>query len=325
MATALATLMSLPTVPLAAGPSPIHPMDRLRTALGPRCPKLLVKRDDLLSFACGGNKVRKMEAIAAEAAAAGADTLITCGGLQSNHARVTAAAGALRGLDVVLVLNGAPPARPAGNVLLDTLFGAEIRYVSSRTERTAAMEAAAEQLRSAGKRPFIIPLGASTATGALGFARGLAEVPAAGVKPTVIVHSTSSCGTQAGMVAGSSLLGLQTRVVGVSADADAASIQADVLALLRQMASRLGATASTIGADRAIEVDDRFVGDGYGIPTAASAEALSLAARHEGIVLDPVYTAKALAGLIGRIRNGEISEDETVLFWHTGGVPGLFA
>lgn len=332
MATALASLMSMKTVPLAAGPSPIQPMPRLQAALGPSCPKLFVKRDDLLTFACGGNKVRKMEAVAAEAAAAHADTLITCGGMQSNHARVTAAVGACLGLRVVLVLNGhstgagpTHPERLTGNVLLDTIFGADIRYVPDRADRAPAMDAAADELRARGRRPFIVPLGASTATGALGFARGLAEVGTAVLKPTVIVHASSSAGTQAGMIAGAALLGMRARVVGISADAASKDLQADVRRLLGQMAERLGATPATIGADQEIEVDDRFVGEGYGLPTDASREALSLAARCEGMVLDPVYTAKAMAGLIGRIRAGEMRQDESVLFWHTGGVPGLFA
>jgi D-cysteine desulfhydrase family pyridoxal phosphate-dependent enzyme len=325
VATALASLMSLPAVTLAAEPTPVHPMSRLAETLGPVCPRLLVKRDDLLSFALGGNKVRKMQAIAAQARAARADTLITCGGVQSNHARVTAAAGAALGMHVVLVLNGEPPARPAGNVLLDRLFGAEVRYVPSRDERAPAMEAIARDLSAGGRRPFIVPLGASTPTGALGFARAIAEVAAAGVKPDAIVHATSSGGTQAGLIAGCALFGLRARVIGISADAPAPEAAEGVSALLLAMARQLGGAPSSVGADRPIEVDDGFVGQGYGVATPASTEALELVARREGMVLDPVYTAKAMAGLIARIRAGAFQKSDTVLFWHTGGVPALFA
>jgi L-cysteate sulfo-lyase len=328
MATALAALMSMPSVTLAPEPTPLQPMTRLAAALGPDCPRLFIKRDDLLSFGLGGNKVRKMQAVAAEAIAAGADTLITCGGVQSNHARVTAAAGAALGLKVILVLNserGQPPARLTGNVLLDRLFHADVRYVASREARAPRMEGIAAELRAREKRPFVIPVGASTATGALGFARGVAELAAAGVKPSVIVHSSSSGGTQAGLVAGCALMGMRVRVLGVSADDSASELRGTVGALLQEMSRRLGCTPGSVGADGAIEVDDRFVGDGYGIPTAASTEALELVAQREGIVLDPVYTAKAMAGLLARIQAGEFSKNDTVVFWHTGGAPGLFA
>jgi L-cysteate sulfo-lyase len=325
MATALAALMSLPLIPLAPHVTPIDELTRLRAVLGPACPRVFMKRDDLLSFAMGGNKVRKMQAVAAEALAAGADVLITCGGIQSNHARVTAAAGAALGLKVVLVVNGEPQSRPTANALLDRLFGAEVRYVASRDERAPMMASVAAELAAAGHRPFVVPLGASTPTGALGFARGVAEIAAGGLRPDVIIASTSSGGTQAGLIAGTALFGLRTRIVGISADDPSAALAEVIRGLLGQMADRLGARAATVGADAEIEVDDGFVGGGYGVPTAASTEALELVARHEGIVLDPVYTAKAMAGLIARIRSAEFHAAQTMLFWHTGGQVGVFA
>jgi D-cysteine desulfhydrase family pyridoxal phosphate-dependent enzyme len=325
MATALATFMSLPLVTLAPHATPVDDLVRLRQALGPRAPRILMKRDDLLSFGFGGNKVRKMQAVAAEAMAAGADTLITCGGVQSNHARVTAAAGAALGLEVILVLNGRAPETPTGNTRLDQLFGAEIRRVSAREERAPMMEVVAAELRAQGRKPFVVPLGASTATGALGFARGLVEIAQSPVRPDVIVHSTSSGGTQAGLIAAAALLGLQTRVLGISADDPAAALVATIREILEGVAERLGAKAATLGADRDAEVDDTQVGGGYGVPTAASTEALELVARREGILLDPVYTAKAMAGLIARIRSDELTADRTILFWHTGGQAGFFA
>jgi D-cysteine desulfhydrase family pyridoxal phosphate-dependent enzyme len=325
MATALATLMSWPAVVLAPHVTPIDALTRLASALGPGCPRLFMKRDDLLSFAMGGNKVRKMQTVAAEALSAGADALVTCGGVQSNHARVTAATGAALGLRVVLVANGTAPARPTGNALLDRLFGAEIRYVAAREARAPMMETVAEELRAAGHRPWIVPLGASTVTGALGFARGVAEVVTAGLRPDVICTSTSSGGTQTGLIAGATLFGLATRVIGISADDPAQALSSTVNGLIDGVAERLGARRSSIAGDAAVEVDDTFVGGGYGVPTAESTEAMQLVARREGIVLDPVYTAKAMAGLLSRIRAGEFTANQTVLFWHTGGQPGLFA
>jgi D-cysteine desulfhydrase family pyridoxal phosphate-dependent enzyme len=325
MATSLKTLMSLPEMRLASTPTPVERLERLEKALGVSGRRLLVKRDDLLSFAMGGNKVRKLQTLAAEAATANADTLITCGGVQSNHARVTAAAGAALGLRVHLVLNGEPPREPTGNTRLDLLFGAEIHYVPTRDDRTPAMEAIAADLISRGSRPFVIPLGGSTPTGALGFARAVGELVAAGVSPDVILHASSSGGTQAGLIAGCSLFGLKTKVIGISADASSHELARVVHDLLVQIASRLGASERSVGADQPIEVDDRFIGAGYGIPTAASTEALTLAARTEGLVLDPVYTAKAMAGLIARIGEGTLGPAETMLFWHTGGQPGVFA
>jgi 1-aminocyclopropane-1-carboxylate deaminase/D-cysteine desulfhydrase-like pyridoxal-dependent ACC family enzyme len=325
MATALNALMSWPIVPLAPHVTPVDELSRLAAALGPRSPRLLMKRDDLLSFACGGNKVRKMQAVAAAARAAGADALITCGGLQSNHARVTAATGAALGMRVILIASGTPASTPTGNARLNQLFGAKVRYVASREERGPAMELAAEALRAAGHTPFVVPLGASTPIGAIGFARGVAELASAGVRPDVIVHATSSGGTQAGLIAGRALIGSHAEIIGISADEPAPALEATVRELLAGVAAELGARPDTIGVERAIEIDDTQVGAGYGVPTDASTEAMTLVARHEGILLDPVYTAKAMAGLIARVRDGRFSSGQTVLFWHTGGQPGFFA
>ena len=325
MASALAALMSMPSMPLAPHTTPVDDMTRLARELGPASPRLLIKRDDLLSFGCGGNKVRKLQLVLAEARARSADTLITCGGPQSNHARATAAAGAALGMRVLLVLNGTEQEVPTGNARLDRLFGAEIHFVAGRADRAPAMERLAAEVRQQGGRPHVIPLGASTPLGAAGFARGVAEIATATVKPDVIVHASSSAGTQAGLIAGCALLGLQSRIIGVSADEPADRLRTLVRELIEGMAAMLGAKSTTIGLDRPIEVDDAQVGDGYGVPTASSTEALELVARREGILLDPVYTAKAMAGLIARVRQGEFNEGQTILFWHTGGQVGYFA
>lgn len=320
MATALATLMSLPSVTLAAHRTPVDRLTRLERALGPDCPRLLIKRDDLLSFALGGNKVRKLQTLAGEARRTDVDTLITCGALQSNHARVTAATGAALGWRVVLVLSGARPDAPTGNLAFDHLFGADVRIVADRAAREPAMDEAAGEARKAGRRPMIIPLGGSTPIGAAGMARGVAELSADAVKPDVILHASSSAGTQAGLTVGCALFGLETRVIGVSVDEPAPALTMSVEQLIEGMAVTLGGKPATLRGRHPIEVDDSQIGDGYGIPTAASADARTLVARTEGIVLDTVYESKAMAGLIARVRDGRFTKDQTVLFWHTGGL-----
>jgi L-cysteate sulfo-lyase len=321
LAGALARVPSMPFAPL---PTPVEPMARLAAIVGGG-PRLFVKRDDALPFGFGGNKIRKLAFVVARAHAQGADTLVTAGGVQSNHARATAAAAAKLGIRAVLVANGEPPDRLAANALLDALLGAEVVYVPSREDRTPKMREVAERLRSEGHQPFEIPIGASTPLGALGYVRAVVELLDQMPAPDVIVHSTSSGGTQAGLVAACRLLGLATRVVGISADDPAAAIQAHVRTVVDGIAPLLGVDESAISRGTAIEVDDRFVGDGYGKPTAASREALELAARTEALFLDPTYTAKAMAGLIAYVRQERFKEGQTVLFWHTGGQVGLFA
>jgi 1-aminocyclopropane-1-carboxylate deaminase/D-cysteine desulfhydrase-like pyridoxal-dependent ACC family enzyme len=287
--------------------------------------RLLAKRDDALPFGFGGNKVRKLTLVAAEAKAQGADTLITCGGLQSNHCRATASAAARLGMRCRLVLNGVAPSAPTGNLTLDYLLGAEVTYVGSREERAPAMERIADEIRASGGVPFVIPLGASTPLGAMGLARGIGEMVAQGIVPDIIVSSTSSGGTQAGLVAGCALYGVRTRVIGISADDPVPEIRGKVLGIVAGVEERLGLAAGSLGAAERFEADAGFVGEGYGSPTDASREAQSLAARTEAIVTDHWYTAKALAGLIARARAGEFRDGMTVLFWHTGGQVGVFA
>lgn len=313
---------TLPSLALAPYVTPVEELARLRLALGAG-PRLLVKRDDAIPFAFGGNKVRKMRLVGADAVARGADTLITSGGVQSNHARVTAATAATLGMRCVLVVNGAEPERPTANALLDRLLGAEIKHVATREERSPAMESIAEDLRRAGRRPYVIPIGASTPLGAAAFVQAIDELVSQGVVPDAIVHSTSSGGTQAGLIAGCARARLSTRIVGVSADEPSAVLDCDIRRILGGLASLVGFDSGAL-EDTTVDVDDRFVGGGYGMPTAASEEALELAARTEALFLDHTYTAKAMAGLIARVRTGEFDNNETVLFWHTGGQVGLF-
>ena len=313
----------LPSVPLASAPTPVEELHRLRESLGGG-PRLLVKRDDTIGFAFGGNKVRTMRVVAADALAKGADTLITAGGVQSNHARVTAAVAAKLGLRCILVANGRAPDRVTGNALLDQLLGAEVRYVVDRSDRTPAMEAAAEETRRAGHTPYVIPIGASTPLGAVAFADAIMEVREQIEAPDVIIHSTSSGGTQAGLLAGCALAGWPTRVIGISADETTEALTRDVRQILNGMPALLGLSSDRF-AEATIEVDDRFVGTGYGVPTADSTQALERCARTEALFLDPTYTAKAMSGLIARYVSREFPDTATVLFWHTGGQVALFA
>lgn len=317
-------LARFPSLPLVGAPTPVEALTRLSAALGGGA-RLLVKRDDAVPFAFGGNKVRKLAFVAADARAGGADTLITAGGVQSNHARVTAAAAAKLGMRAVLVANGAPPSAVTANALLDRLLGAEVTYVSTRGDRAPKMAELAEQLRAEGRRPYVIPIGASIPLGALAFVAAAVELVAQMPPPDVIVHSSSSGGTQAGLVAACHLLGLPTRIVGVSADASSNELEADVRALVRGVFDLLNVRAADFDRRPVVEVDDGFVGGGYGVASDASREAIDLAARTEALFLDPVYTAKAMAALIAYVRQGRFSGRQTVLFWHTGGQVALFA
>ena len=316
-------LVSFPSLPLLQSPTPIDRMDRLSALLGGG-PRLVVKRDDAIPFGFGGNKVRKLALVAGRAKAEGADTLITAGGVQSNHARATAAVAARLGMRAILIANGEPPPQPTANALLDRLLGAEMVYVAAREERTPKMLEVAARVRASGGRPFAIPIGASTPLGALSFALAVAELTDQMPAPDVIVHSTSSGGTQAGLVAGCRLLRLPTRVLGVSADESAKALQNEVRAIVSGIADMLHLDPSELIKGTPIEVDDRFVGGGYGVETDASREAIELAARTEALFLDPTYTAKAMAALIAYVRQQKFVAGQTVLFWHTGGQVGLF-
>lgn len=324
METARDRLLTLPAVRLGALPTPIDEALRLRDAIGMGA-RLLIKRDDALPFGFGGNKVRKLTLVAAEARELGCDALITCGGVQSNHCRATAATAAKLGMACHIVANGEPPSRLTGNALLDHLLGAQVTYVAGRQDRNPAMQELARRLEGEGRRPYIIPLGASTPLGALGLALGIGELVHQGTVPDVIVHATSSGGTQAGLVAGCALFGLHTRVIGISADDPVDEIGALVTNICQGAEELLGLSHGALNARERFEADASFVGEGYGIPTDASREAQELGARTEALFTDHWYTAKALAGLIAYGRSGRFRDGETVMFWHTGGQVGLFA
>ena len=305
-------------VPLAHLPTPLEPMDRLGAELGFAPGALWVKRDDCTGLAGGGNKARKLEYLCADALAQGCDTLLTGGGAQSNHARMTAAAANKLGLDCTIVL-AADEEAPAGNVVLDVVLGADIVWAGPLGYRAteAAIEAAYARLTAAGRRPYLMPIGGATVTGALGYVDAADELLGQLPDIDLVVVAGGSGGTHAGLVAG---LGDHAKVLGVNVGArrdlaEAVTLKADAVAELRGLLRPSGT----------VQVDESRIGAGYGLATEDGAEALELTAHLEGLILDPVYTAKAMAGLIAARREGRIAADKRVVFLHTGGMPALFA
>ena len=318
---------SLPRFTLAHLPTPVEELTRLSAFLGG--PAILVKRDDQTGLAFGGNKTRKLEFLVGEALAVRADTLLTAGAAQSNHCRQTAAAAAHAGLRCELVLGGEPGDIPEGNLLLDTMFGATIHWRGPE-RRGEHLEEAARLVRASGHFPYVVPYGGSNAVGATGYALAMVELmdqlPRAGRKIDRIVLASSSGGTQAGLVVGGKATGFAGEILGVCIDKaghGAESYEVEMQALADATAARIGLDARFTPGD--FKVDRRFLGGGYGVVGPAEREALLLTARMEGILLDPVYTGRAMGALIGMIRAREIPAGETVLFWHTGGTPALFA
>ncbi|HLJ54332.1 MAG TPA: D-cysteine desulfhydrase family protein [Chthonomonadaceae bacterium] len=338
-----AALDRIPWLPVALLPTPVHPLDRLRTHMGPGCPRILIKRDDLTGLALGGNKSRKLEYLLAAARAAGADTLITCGAAQSNHALQTAAAGREFGFDVRCVLYGSPATAEilTGNLRLHAMLDTPIRWVSMRegeTRREQAVrrgiEEEARAVVAAGGVPYRIPTGGSTGVGALGYVRAVSELM--GQLPDEdrsalrrIYFASGSGGTHAGLVVGAALAGWPVACVGVEIEPippgpDGVSpFNRAVETIAREAADLVGPGRAITGAD--IVLDARYTGPAYGVETSEGREAARLLFRTEGILLDPVYTAKAFAAMLGAIGREELAPSDTVMFWHTGGAAGIFA
>ena len=301
-------------------PTPIEPMPRLGAHLGGAA--LWVKRDDATGLAFGGNKVRKLEYLLAEAQANGARMLITTGAVQSNQCRQTAAAAARFGFDCRLVLGGDPPAHVTGNLLLDELCGAEIHWAGSRS-RDEVLDEVFQEAWDEGRRPYRIVYGASSPLGALGYVTAMNELSETSASYDRIIVASSSAGTQAGMLVGARRNGFRGHITGVSVDQPAAKLRQEVAALA-------GETAGLLGMDDAfsaeqVDVVDDYVGEGYAVLGRREVDATRLFARLEGLLLDPVYTAKAAAGMVDMIGKGTIAREERVLFWHTGGGPAIFA
>jgi D-cysteine desulfhydrase family pyridoxal phosphate-dependent enzyme len=309
-----------PRQKFATLPTPIEELPRLSQYL--QGPRLMIKRDDLTGLGLGGNKNRKLEFLVAEALANGARTLITTGAVQSNHCRQTAAAAAHFGLDCILVLAGQPPNRPTGNLLLDHLFGAEITWTDPY-ERDQTLKNTFNQAWQQGRRPYLVPYGGSSPTGACAYAFAIQELVSQITAIDWIVFASSSGGTQAGMVLGAKLFGYSGRILGISVDESQLTLQTRVANLASATADFLG--EKVVFSPSAILVNADYLGEGYGILEQPEKEAIKIFARMTGLLLDPVYTGRAAAGLIGLIRDGFFHRDETVLFWHTGGAPALFA
>ncbi len=321
-------LTTLPRTSLGFFPTPLHPLPNLSARLRGRGPgpSLWVKRDDQTGLATGGNKTRKLEFLVADALQQQANTLITVGAPQSNHARQTAAAAAKAGLKSALVLRGSAPTDRTGNILLDDLVGAEIFWAGTRPLAEAATEVAAE-LSARGQRPYLIPLGGSNPIGAVGYATAMLEfveqMKTIGTTFDAIVFATSSGGTQSGLVLGAKLSGYAGRIVGVSVDHHADQLIPVLVELANATAQHSGAAITFSAQD--FEVNDHYLGGGYAVLGEPEREAIHLCAQTEGLLVDPVYTGRALAGLIDLIRTGEFKAGQNVLFWHTGGTPALFA
>lgn len=323
-------LARFPRVKICHAPTPLEFMPGLTKLLGG--PQLWIKRDDCTGLATGGNKNRKLEFLVGEALAQGADTLVTQGAVQSNHVRQTAAAAAKFGLRCVALLEHRVPTNDpdyldGGNVLLDRLMGLRIEYRAADTNMQAAIEEVGGRLAAEGARPYLIPGGGSNPTGALGYAQValelLAQANELGLRIDRVVHATGSAGTQAGLVAGFEALNSGIRVLGIGVRNPRDKQEANVHALAEATAAKLGVKGGIPRA--AVEANCDYVGAGYGIPTDGMAEAVMLLARTEGVFLDPVYSGKAMAGLIDLIRRGAFGKEENVVFVHTGGQVGLFA
>jgi D-cysteine desulfhydrase len=326
-----------PRLPLAHLPTPLEPLPRLSAHLGGA--EIWIKRDDQTGLAGGGNKTRKLEFLIADAQARGARTVITGGAPQSNHCRQTAAACARTGLRCILVLRGDPPAAITGNILLDELLGAAIVWTGDRS-REAVMQATYDEEAAAGSDPLLIPIGGSNALGASAYAAAVKELVEQMMSPPLsrefsdgggvrgggfsrICFASSSGGTHAGLAVGAKSLLPGTEVLGISVDEPLEGLKATVARLATQTAGLLGLPSAFEPDDISANAD--YIGLGYAQIGERERETIRLLGRCEGILLDPVYTARAFGGMVDLIRRGVIGRDERVLFWHTGGQPALFA
>ena len=324
------SLSEFPRVRLAHLPTPLEPLDFLSAALGG--PQIFVKRDDCTVLAFGGNKTRKLEFLLADARKAGADTVITAGGLQSNHVRQSAAAANRLGMTCHLVLQRYvewpdDAYLESGNLLLDGLLGAKVHVVPPDRPRGPETERLADSLRSEGAKPYIIPAGGSNALGGLGYAVAAGEIldqaEALGIEVGSVVFATASGGTQGGLIAGFALRNSTVEVIGINVDVKDADLADKVSAVARGTGDLLG--LGDLDLERRVAIVDDYGGEGYGLPTPEMRETVGLLAHLEGLVLDPVYTGKAMAGLCGLVHEGRFDAKRAVVFIHTGGLPGLFA
>jgi D-cysteine desulfhydrase len=317
----------MPRESLGFFPTPLIELTKLSKKLdGPR---IFMKRDDNTGLALGGNKTRKLEFILGDALAQGADTIITAGAAQSNHCRQTAAAAASLGLECHLVLGGKEPDSFDGNLLLDKIFGARIHWAGTNRKGEDIPDIV-EQLKKAGKTPYVVPYGGSNELGALAFVEAFKELESQrqhlNVPFTHIVFASSSGGTQAGLMLGNKMLKSSYQIVGINIDkgeTDKVPFNQYIVSLANDTAKLMAENYTFTESD--LVLNSEYVGEGYGVIGALENEAISITAQTEGILLDPVYTGRAMGGLLAMIRSGEIKKTDSVLFWHTGGAPALFA
>ena len=317
----------IPRQALGFFPTPLIELSRLSKALDG--PTIFMKRDDNTGLALGGNKTRKLEFIMGDALAQGADCVITAGAAQSNHCRQTAAAAASLGLECHLVLGGEEPEQTSGNLLLDKIFGSHIHWAGAN-RKGEDIPKIVEQLTKQGKKPYVIPYGGSNELGALAFVEAFKELESQresmNLSFTHIVFASSSGATQAGLMLGKKILNSPAQIVGINIDKG----ETDKVPFDQYTVALANSTASLIGADHQFSKTDLtlnsdYVGEGYGVVGTLENEAIAMTAQTEGILLDPVYTGRAMGGLIDMIRSGKIKKTDRVLFWHTGGAPALFA
>lgn len=319
------THKTFPKQSLGFFPTPLTGLPRLSKALGG--PELFIKRDDTTGLALGGNKTRKLEYLLGDAILKGCDTVITAGAAQSNHCRQTAAAAAQLNLDCHLLLGGKKPARAEGNLLIDSLLGPHIHW-ADKNRKGEDIPDLFDELTASGKRPYVIPYGGSNELGALAFVDATEELErqTEGEPFTHIVFASSSGGTQAGLMVGKELFKKSYRLIGINIDKDetcGVPFDRSIINLANSTGKMIGLEYTFSNQDLILNSD--YVGDGYGVVGTLETEAIKLTARNEGILLDPVYTGRAMGGLIDMIRTGTIDKDSKVLFWHTGGSPALFA
>ena len=321
-------LARFPRLRFAHLPTPLEPMENLSRLLDG--PNIWVKRDDCTGLAGGGNKTRKLEFLMADAEQQGADTIITQGAVQSNHARQTAAIAAKLGYECYLLLENRtgsddPDFLANGNVLLDDIYNARLSDFPAGTDMNQEMLSLAEELRVAGKKPYIIPGGGSNRIGALGYVNAAYELVGQcndqGLKVDHIVHATGSTGTQAGLVTGLTAIHSGIELMGISVRAPKVAQEENVYRLACETAEFIGSSAALNRSD--VVANSDYVGEGYGIPTDGMIEAVEMAARHESILLDPVYSGKGMAGLIDLVRQGFYRREENIVFIHTGGAQAL--
>jgi D-cysteine desulfhydrase len=313
--------MNISRLRFAHLPTPVEALSRLSEILGG--PHLLIKRDDQTGLAFGGNKTRKLEFLVAEARDQGAKTLISGGALQSNHCRQIAAAAARFGFKCILVLTGDVPKQPSANLLLDKLFGAELVHVAERKDRDRILQETFDRAAKDGMKPYLVPYGGSSPTGALGYAFAMKELMEQNIQADWIVFATSSGGTHAGLLLGQRVFGYKGKLLGISIDEPEGWLKDQVSELASLTSEKLGERIEFTPADVLADAD--YCSAGYGVLTDLEREAITLFAKQEGVLLDPVYTGRAAAGMIDLVRKGFFKKDETVLFLHTGGQPALFA